>query len=154
MRYIFKLGLQCLIAAAVMPHGRAAVVEYQIACPDLFDARNVHFNTMPQGWTPFAPSSLMVRTGRIMFGGPETKSDVNPSSSVDSKYSSMAAWQLRNVPGLQKWLTCGYGAASELTLSKIIPQDVYACTVITSKDLQANVTGVVAECLRDVKPQP
>lgn len=44
MRYIFKLGLQCLIAAAVMPHGHAAVVEYQIACPDLFDVRNVHFN--------------------------------------------------------------------------------------------------------------
>ncbi len=154
MRNILKLAMQCLVAAAVMPHGQAAVVEYRVACPELFDARNVHFDTISQGWTPYVPTSLMVRTGRIMFGAPEAKSDVKPSSSVDSKYESMAAWQLRNVPGLQKWLNCGYGAANELTLSKIIPQDVYACTVITSKDQQANVTGVVAECLREVRPQP
>ncbi|NGZ82877.1 STY0301 family protein [Duganella aceris] len=133
---------------------RAHIVEYQVACPDLFDARRIRFDAIAQGWTPFAPSSLMVTAGAIIYGAPVTRAGVEPSAASDGRYETMATWQMRQVPGLQKWLNCGYGAANELTLSKIIPQDVFVCTVITSKDLQAKVTGVVARCLRELKTPP
>lgn len=144
-------ALQLLAMAVAVPHCYAVTMEYRLSCPALLDARTIRLDPGSQGWKPFVPSSLLVQTGRIIIGSPETLSFTKPSFSTDGRYQNAATWRIRNVPGLEKWLTCGYGAAGELSLSKALPPDVFVCTVTTSKDIGSKVTSVTAQCLRDVK---
>lgn len=46
--------------------------EYQIACPPTFDAQAIKFGPVAPGWTPFAPSSLTVQEGFIVYGPPQS----------------------------------------------------------------------------------
>lgn len=123
-----------------------------ILCPAEFPVQTINFGPPPQGWTPFAPSSLRVGSGELMYGPPSSYQSAKPSSYREERNRNIASWKLRELTKEEKWLSCGYGMAAELTLSRQLPGNVAECTIITDKDSYRNVTAVHATCtLSDVK---
>lgn len=123
--------------------------DYEITCPKVIETRAVAFvgPEVPTGWRPYMPSSLSVETGFMMYGPPETMTYSKPDSSKKGRKTQTVTWNFSEVPESDKWLSCGYGAAHELTLSKALPRDVSICTVTSTKDNRGNVSGVSARCL-------
>lgn len=145
MRKRSRLLTALMTATATATH-LCAAAEYHIPCPPTFDAQAIKFGAVAPGWTPFAPSSLTVQEGFILYGPPQSLAYVRPGNFKDGAQSTKSTWDLQGGPRLEKWFSCGYGAGHELTLSQQLPSDVTSCTVVASKDKHRGVTGVVAHC--------
>lgn len=126
----------------------APAAQYHLECPPIFEAKAVVFvaGQSPAGWQPFMPSTLTIQSGFLMYGPPELKRQSQPDSFKDSRRATVATWDLREIPSDEKWLSCGYGDAQELTLSKALPPDVAKCTVTATKNERGWVTSVAAQC--------
>lgn len=130
--------------------------EYDLKCPPALEREAVAFvgSRAPSEWMPFMPSRLGVESASLMYGPPETLSESKPDSVKKGKLKDIATWDFSEVPQVEKWLSCGYGAKRELTLSKAFPRDVSKCTVTITKNEQGWVIGIAAQCdkLRDKRP--
>lgn len=145
-----KARLPPLVTLAALFAATAARVctaaDYHITCPPTFEAQAIKFGPVTPGWTPFAPSSLTVQEGFILYGPPQSLAYAKPGTVQEGTQSTKATWDLQGSPQLEKWLSCGYGEGHELTLSKQLPNDVAMCTIIATKDKLRGVVGVVAHC--------
>ena len=92
------------------------------------------------------PSRLEVESATLMYGPPETFLESKPDSWKRGKLKDVATWDFSEVPQMEKWLSCGYGAKRELTLSKALPRDVARCMVTTTKNGHGRVLGIAAHC--------
>lgn len=121
---------------------------YDIACPAILEREVVTFAgaSAPNGWKPYMPSRLEVESGFLMYGPPETLETSKPTSWKDGKLADTSTWDFSELPSDEKWISCGYGAGRELTLSKALPRDVSTCTVTTTKNERGWVTGVAVHC--------
>ena len=138
----------CVLSCNTVVHASSIT----ILCPAEFPVQAINFGTPPQGWMPFAPSSLRVGSGELMYGPPSSYQSAKPSSYREERSRNIAIWTLSELTKEEKWLSCGYGMAAELTLSRQLPGNVAECTIITDKDSYRNVTTVQATCtLSDAK---
>lgn len=123
-----------------------AAASITVECPAEFSASAIKFNEAAPGWTPYAPSSLHVSSGDLMYGPPASHLLAKPATYRQHKDRDVATWDLKDQPTTPKWLTCGYGAAGEVTLSRQLPSDLKECTVTAYKDQGGNISRVVATC--------
>ena len=135
--------------------GAAAVAraeDFRISCPPTFDPQAVLFapTAVPSGWMPYMPGLLYVGNAAILYGPPATKSYSVPTSTTDGRRLDTTTWELADG---EKWLSCGYGAGDELTLSAPLPRDITKCTARLEKDVQGNVTAVSVQCTRAARRQ-
>jgi len=121
---------------------------YEISCPPLLEMKAVAFvgAVVPNGWKPYMPSSLEVRTAQLMYGPPEAQRPAIPLSHADNKLARTANWDFTDIPEDEKWLSCGYGLGGELTLSKPLPRAISTCTVTVEKEKHGWVAGVSVHC--------
>ena len=91
------------------------------------------------------PGLLYVGNAAILYGPPATKSYSVPTATTDGRRLDTTTWELADG---EKWLSCGYGAGDELTLSAPLPHDVTKCTARLEKDAQGSVTAVSVQCTR------
>jgi hypothetical protein len=135
-----------LLAAAISTPAVAAGIS--VECPAEFPAAAIRFDvsTAAPGWTPYAPSSLHVSSGDVMYGPPSSYLLAKPTTFRRLKDREVATWNLQDQAATPKWLSCGYGATGELTLSQQLPSNLKECTVTANKDSDGNISKVMARC--------
>lgn len=117
-----------------------------IECPKKFPAEQITFVGTPAGWTPHARSSLEVTTAEWLYGPPSSYEYASPTKYREENRRDVATWGFTPGPEMKKWLQCGYGSASEVSLSRPLPDTTSECTVTRHRDALRNVTKVVAIC--------
>jgi hypothetical protein len=138
-----KLMLTACIGA-LMTNASAATIT--IACPEKFPREQISFTGTPAGWTPYTRSSLEVTTAEMLSGPPSSYTYLVPFKYTEGKRRDVAMWGFAPGAETEKWLQCGYGAASEVSISRPLPAATSECTVTRTKDANSNVTKVVAVC--------
>lgn len=136
--------LSCILFRVATVHAD----DFRIVCPATFAAQAVIFApvAIPAGWTPFMPGFLYVGNAAIIYGPPATRKYSVPTSTTDGRKVDTTTWELAEG---EKWLSCGYGAGDELTLSAPLPRDATKCTARLQKDERGTVTDVSLQCTRD-----
>lgn len=132
------------LAAAIAT--QAATADTILECPHEFTAAAIRLEAPTSGWTPYAPSSLHVSSGDIMYGPPASHLLAKPTTFRRFKDREIATWDFNGQADTPKWLSCGYGATGELTLSQQLQSNLKKCAVIAHKDQDGNVIKVVAHC--------
>ena len=111
----------CLLA------GSSTAAELKLECPVEFPAAAVQIIKPPAGWTPFTPTFLPLHSMALMTGPPANKAMLRPESEVKRPNGLTVVWKLEGLHDI--WLSCGYGEANEVTLSKQLPGAPSECAV-------------------------
>lgn len=138
-----KLLLTTCLAAFTVNAPAATIT---IECPAKFPREQIKFTGTPAGWTPYTRSSLEVTTAEMLYGPPSSYTYAIPTKHTEGKRRDVATWGFSPGPETEKWLQCGYGAASEVSISRPLPAATSECTVTRTRDANGNVTKVVAVC--------
>jgi hypothetical protein len=124
----------------------ASAATIKIECPGKFPREQIAFTGTPAGWTPYTRSSLEVTTAEMLSGPPSSYTYLVPFKYTEGKRRDVAVWGFAPGPETEKWLQCGYGAASEVSISRPLPAATSQCTVTRYRDASGNVTKVEAVC--------
>lgn len=118
-----------------------------VQCPGELAATSVKVEPAPEGWTPYIPSVIYLSSAGLMAGPPAMIAELKPYSDTNEKGKSVALWKLGGAPypeGL--WLSCGYGAKGEVTLSKQIGGEYKECTITSKKGKKAFSADIEVSC--------
>lgn len=116
-------GAACVIAS------NAIGAPDDVQCPARLPAGAVQLVGSPNGWTAYAPAPLRLHSVGFMDGPPADMAERVPTTVDQHKNRSTVTWNFVDGPLARgRWLTCGYGAGGEITLSKQVPEDKASCT--------------------------
>ena len=127
--YFLRAALVC---AGSFPAVVAAGAEQQIDCPLTLDASSFHMTETSMEWTPFVPAFLPVRSASVN-AGPAARAGQAPSLSTTKGNRFVQTWNFEGSYPAGKWISCGYGRANQVLLSKRLDDATSQCVVATLK---------------------
>ncbi|MET3132215.1 hypothetical protein AAKU55_002485 [Oxalobacteraceae bacterium GrIS 1.11] len=134
---------------AVAPAAFSAELKFECPLASL-PAESVEIKNPPAGWTPFTPSFLPLHGVGLRYGHPSKKQDSKPYSEVKNKHGGWTVtWKMEPSdvkPTEGMWMSCGYGEANEVTLSKPLPLNISECTVTSTVKDKASFPAFDIRC--------
>ena len=113
---VWFAGGSCAHAAGAPP----------LCLPDLPPAA-IHVGP-PSGWTPYVARAMQLQSVTLLEGPPAETAVLQRDASKPLPGGRVDIW--RNLGGMQpKWLSCNYGAASEVMLARPLEKNTQSCSV-------------------------
>jgi hypothetical protein len=135
---LFFVGLMLV----VLPVAAAPMVE----CPSEIPQSSVQVVKMP-GWRPFIQFPLYLSSAGMSAGPPESLAVLRGESLNKKGQPQSTRYEFGEMGFDQgKWLDCGYGAGSQITLSKRLDDRLKECTVTYLRSGRSDKQDIVIKC--------
>lgn len=148
--------LACAFLATLVFHARLAVAAVGVPvpaavnyiCPPSVPVSIAQDAVLPSAWTTYIDSDLYLHAVTATGGPPELHADLAAYTSRPGKNEWSFIYDLRDDDEFSqgKWLQCGYGMHSEVTLSQRMPDSVKSCTFTYKKGKKAGQNDIRIEC--------
>jgi hypothetical protein len=118
-------------------------------CPSQITETGLQLLKGPVGWVAYQGGTMRLEAAGFMAGPPSTKTDLKPWSSEEIRGARTAIWKFDPDSFLDSdglWLSCAYGKAQNVTLSRKIRSDYAECRVAYSTNKGDPSHHIVVTC--------
>lgn len=128
----------------MVSHSMAAA--QKVECPTEIPPPAVHVVNMP-GWKMFIQYPFYLSSAGMSAGPPESLAVLRGEPLNNSGHAQSTRYKFGNM-GLEhgKWLDCGYGPGSQITLSKRLDDVLRECTVTYLKSERPDKQNIKITC--------
>ncbi|MEO7576840.1 MAG: STY0301 family protein [Massilia sp.] len=143
MKRIYSALFATALLALAMP---ATAAVSQIECPAEISSPSIQIRHLP-GWSAFVQYPLKLASAG-MSAGPPGSLAVLRGSQLNSKNEAQSTRYEFSEVGFEKgkWLDCGYGEGSEITLSKRLDDNLKECTITYPPNRSRNWQKITIAC--------
>lgn len=132
----FSTGAQATTASPVPSY----------VCPTSVPVAITEDGRLPAVWTGYVDSDLYLHAATITGGPPELHADLTTYTTRPGKTQWSYTYDLDDEFLQGKWLQCGYGVHSEVTLSQRIPDFIKSCSFTYKEGSKAGQNIIRIEC--------